>query len=161
MADRMEQFAQYIFDSLLDVYRIIEMICFNCKVDRGAVQGNGRNPDIVSSYSFSTGIALATEACQEKSSEIKAVPEHLDKIDIAGKIITADAMSMPKDIIETIRRKWGENMTIIECVISNQRINRDTHLIKTPVRKQPLSWRIKARHHRAQPLVDRKYALGT
>ena len=60
----------------------------------GTVLANGRNPDIVSAYSFNTGITLATEACQEKSNEIKAVPQLIDKLDIAGKIVTADAMAM-------------------------------------------------------------------
>ena len=62
----------------------------------GTVLANGRNPDIVSAYSFNTGITLATEACQEKSNEIKAVPQLIDKLDIAGKIVTADAMAMQK-----------------------------------------------------------------
>ena len=69
---------------------------------------NGRNPDIVSAYSFNTGMTLATEACQEKSNEIKAVPRLIDKLDIAGKIVTADAMSMQKDIIDKIRKKGGD-----------------------------------------------------
>ncbi|WP_289766771.1 ISAs1 family transposase, partial [Bacteroides acidifaciens] len=78
------------------------------KAERGTVQENGRSPDIVSAYSFNTGITLATEACQEKSNEIKAVPILLDKIDIAGKVVTADAMSMQKDIVEKIRKKGGD-----------------------------------------------------
>jgi len=45
-------------------------------------------------------VTLATEACREKNSEIKTVPLLLDKIDITGKIVTADAMSMQKDIID-------------------------------------------------------------
>lgn len=69
---------------------------------------NGSNPDIVSAYSPSTGITLATEACQEKSNEIKAVPRLLDKIDVTGKILTADAMSMQKDIIDCIIKKGGD-----------------------------------------------------
>lgn len=40
-----------------------------------------------------------------KSNEIKAVPLLIDKIDIAGKVVTADAMSMQKDIIDKIRKK--------------------------------------------------------
>lgn len=32
----------------------------------------------------------------------------LDKIDISGKVITADAMSMQKDIIDRIRSKGGD-----------------------------------------------------
>lgn len=55
----------------------------------------------------STGITLATEACKEKSNEIKAVPLLLDKIYIAGRLVTADAMSMQRDIIDRIRKKDG------------------------------------------------------
>mgnify|MGYP002069004556 CR=1 FL=1 len=108
MADRMQQFAQIFLDRLLNACRVIEIICIDGKAERGTVQENGRSPDIVSAYSFNTGITLATEACQEKSNEIKAVPILLDKIDIAGKVVTADAMSMQKDIVEKIRKKGGD-----------------------------------------------------
>lgn len=40
--------------------------------------------------------------------EIKAVPLLLNKIKLAGKIVTADAMSMQKNIIDIIRRNGGE-----------------------------------------------------
>lgn len=78
------------------------------KAERSTVLENGRNPDIVSAYSFNTGMMLVTEACQEKSNEIKSVPLLTDKIVISGKIVTADAMSMQKDIIDIIRRKGGD-----------------------------------------------------
>ncbi len=39
---------------------LAEIIC----VDAAEALANGRNPDIVSAYSFNTGITLATEACQ-------------------------------------------------------------------------------------------------
>ncbi len=61
----------------------------------------------MSAYSFNTGIILATEACREKSNEIKAMPLLLNKIGLAGKIVTADAMSMLKDIIDAVRRNIG------------------------------------------------------
>ena len=44
----------------------------------------------------------------EKSNEIKAIPLLIDKIDISGKVVTADAMSMQKDIIDRIRTKGGD-----------------------------------------------------
>lgn len=40
--------------------------------------------------------------------EIKAVPLLIDKINISGKIVTAEAMSMQKDIIKKIREKGGD-----------------------------------------------------
>lgn len=108
MADSMQVFAEKYHRELLDELGIGETICIDGKAERGTVQENGRNPDIVSAYSFNTGITLATEACQEKSNEIKAVPLLIDKIDITGKVVTADAMSMQKCIIDKIREKGGD-----------------------------------------------------
>ena len=85
-----------------------DIICIDGKAMRGTVQENGRNPDIVSAYSTSLGVTLATEACQEKSNEITSVPVLLDRIDIRGHVITADAMSMQKAIVDKIREKGGD-----------------------------------------------------
>ena len=108
MADRMQEFAENFHDELLKSCHDREIICVDGKSERGTVQKNGRNPDIVSAYSFNTGIILATEGCPEKSNEIKAVPILLDKINVSGKTVTADAMSMQKDIIDKIRRNGGD-----------------------------------------------------
>ena len=108
MADRMRAFVEVFHAELLKSGDSKEIICIDGKAERGTVQENGRNPDIVSAYSFNTGITLATEACQEKSNEIKAVPRLIDKIDVAGKVVTADAMSMQKEIIDKIRNKGGD-----------------------------------------------------
>ncbi len=69
---------------------------------------NGRNPDIVSAYSLNTGTTLATDVCEEKSNEIKSVPGLPDKIEISGCIVTADAMSFRKSIIDKTREKGGD-----------------------------------------------------
>lgn len=108
MADSMQKFAQKYQRKLLDESGVGEIICIDGKAERGTVQENGRNPDIVSAYSFNTGITLATVVCQEKSNEIKAVPELIDKIDVTGKVVTADAMSLQKGIIDKIRKKGGD-----------------------------------------------------
>lgn len=107
MADRMQEFVE-VFHAQLRSRSWREIICVDGKAERGTVLANGRNPNIVSAYSFNTGITLATEACQEKSNEIKAVPQLIDKLDIAGKIVTADAMAMQKDIIDRIRGKGAD-----------------------------------------------------
>lgn len=108
MAEKMRDFAEQFRSELYKSEMGREIICIDGKAERGTVQENGRNPDIVSAYSYNIGITLATEACKEKSNEIKAVPILLDMIDISGKIVTADAMSMQKDIIDKIRRKGGD-----------------------------------------------------
>jgi predicted transposase YbfD/YdcC len=107
LANRMAEFLKIFHDEIADSCGHPEIINIDGKAMCGTVQRNGRNPDIVSAYSPSTGITLATEVCKEKSNEIKAVPLLLDKIDIAGKLVTADAMSMQKEIIDKIREKGG------------------------------------------------------
>ncbi len=104
----MREFAQMFHNKLHKCNVGKEIICIDGKSERGTVLENGRNPDIVSAYSPSTGIILATEACQEKSNEIKAVPLLLDNINLAGKVVTADAMSLQKEIIDKIRSSGGD-----------------------------------------------------
>ncbi|UKI43094.1 MAG: ISAs1 family transposase [Porphyromonadaceae bacterium] len=108
MADRMQRFVEVFHGELLKNDSGKEIICVDGKAERGTVQDNGRSPDIVSAYSYNTGITLATEACSEKSNEIKAIPRLIDKINISGKIVTADAMSMQKNIIDRIRENGGD-----------------------------------------------------
>ncbi|WP_165155361.1 ISAs1 family transposase [Parabacteroides sp. ZJ-118] len=108
LADKMREFAEVFHKELLKADCDKEIICVDGKAERGTVQENGRNPDIVSAYSYDTGIILATEACLKKNNEIKAVPLLIDKINISGKIVTADAMSMQKDIIDKIRKKESD-----------------------------------------------------
>lgn len=106
-AAQMAALSKAFHEELAKICCFLEIICIDGKAMCGTVQENGRNPDIVSAYSPCTGVTLATEACREKSNEIKAVPLLLDKIDITGKLVTADAMSMQKDIIDKIREKHG------------------------------------------------------
>lgn len=85
-----------------------EIICIDGKSPRGTQYENGRTPDIVSAYSPRSGLTLATDICEEKSNEIKSVPVLLDKVDISGHVVTADAMSFQKAIIDKIREKGGD-----------------------------------------------------
>ena len=54
MADRMQEFVEMFHDKLLENSVGKEIICIDGKAERGTVQENGRNPDIVSAYSFNT-----------------------------------------------------------------------------------------------------------
>ena len=106
MSNRMSEFAVAFHDEL--VVFASDIICIDGKAMRGTVLENGRNPDIVSAYSLGGGITLATDMCREKSNEITAVPRLLDKIDVSGNIVTADAMFFQKTIIDKIREKGGD-----------------------------------------------------
>ncbi|RXE65269.1 ISAs1 family transposase [Muribaculaceae bacterium Isolate-002 (NCI)] len=53
-------------------------------------------------------ILLHTQAGQVICNAITAVPRLIAKLDIAGKIVTVDATSMQKDIIDKISKKGGD-----------------------------------------------------
>lgn len=108
VADEMTRFIGYFHDRFIGQSGEPEVICIDGKAMRGTVLENGRNPDIVSAYSYNHGLTLDTEACGQKSNEIKAVPVLLDRLNFAGKTVTADAMSMQKKIVDTIRNKNGD-----------------------------------------------------
>lgn len=85
-----------------------DIICIDGKAMRGTLYENGRNPDVVSAYSLRSGFTLATDVCKEKSNESKSVPRLLDKLYVSGCMVTADAMSCQKVIIDKIRDKGGD-----------------------------------------------------
>lgn len=107
MAGCLAAFAE-IFRKEAAVPGLAEIICIDGKATRGTLYGNGRTPNIVSAYSPDLGLTLATDACEEKSNEIKSVPVLLDKLDISGHVITADAMSFQKAIIDNIKGEGGD-----------------------------------------------------
>ena len=91
--------------AIMETDKTIDIVAIDGKCLCGTEQSDGRHPDVVSAYSVGTNQTLATEMCDEKSNEIRAVPILLDKLNIARAIITADAMSCQKDIIDRIRKK--------------------------------------------------------
>jgi predicted transposase YbfD/YdcC len=59
---------------------------------------------VVTAWAGEYGLALGQQVCEEKSNEITAIPELLEKIDIRGGIVTIDAMGAQKAIAEAIIR---------------------------------------------------------
>lgn len=67
MAVRMQAFAENFRNELLKACRHREIVCVDGNAERGTIQQNGRNPDIVSAYSFNNSITIATEACTKRA----------------------------------------------------------------------------------------------
>ena len=61
-----------------------------------------------SAWSREDGFCLGQKAVAEKSNEITAIPELLDKIQVKGQVVTIDAMGTQKAIAEKIRRKRAD-----------------------------------------------------
>lgn len=63
---------------------------------------------LVSAWSTNDRLILGQVKTEEKSNEIKAIPELLEAIDIQGAIITIDAMGCQKSIVKKIIEKGGD-----------------------------------------------------
>lgn len=85
-----------------------KIICIDGKTMRSNKRKEGKSSHIVSAWSREDGFCLGQKAVNEKSNEIMAIPELLDKIQIKGQIITIDAMGTQKAIAEKIRKKRAD-----------------------------------------------------
>lgn len=72
-------------------------------IDGKTMRGSGHSPlHIVSAWSSAHNITLAQLKVGKKSNEIAAVPQLLKMVNIAGAVVTADAMSCQKKIANQI-----------------------------------------------------------
>ena len=74
---------------------------------------------VVSAWSKEDGFCLGQKAVEEKSNEITAIPELLEKIQIKGQIITIDAMGTQTAIAEKIRQKRADYVLALKKNQSN------------------------------------------
>jgi predicted transposase YbfD/YdcC len=63
---------------------------------------------IVSAFATDLQLTLGQEKVSEKSNEITAIPKLLELLDIAGTIVTIDAMGCQKSIAKKIREKGAD-----------------------------------------------------
>lgn len=80
-------------------------------IDGKTQRGNG-NEDQKANHIVSAvdenGFCLGEERVNDKSNEITAIPELLENLNIAGHIITTDAMGTQKEIVKLIRKKRAD-----------------------------------------------------
>lgn len=80
--------------------------CSIVAIDGKTICGSGNTQHkayhAISAFVAETQITLGELAVKEKTNEITAVPELLDLIDVKGSVVTADAMSCQKKIVEKI-----------------------------------------------------------
>ncbi len=69
---------------------------------------------IVSAWASEQGIALGQLATAEKSNEITAIPELIDRIDLRGAVVTIDAMGCQKAIAKKIVEGGGDYVLAVK-----------------------------------------------
>lgn len=76
---------------------------------------NGLGPlHLVSAWATENGLSLGQIATEEKSNEITAIPELIDRIDVKGAIVTIDAMGCQKEIAGKIIDAGGDYVLAVK-----------------------------------------------
>ena len=69
---------------------------------------------LVSAWATENGLSLGQVATDEKSNEITAIPELIDRIDVKGAIVTIDAMGCQKQIAQKIIDAQGDYVLAVK-----------------------------------------------
>jgi hypothetical protein len=82
-----------------------ERIALDGKKLRGARRESGKTVNLVAAVAHGSGEVVAQEEVEEKTNEIKVAKSLLDKVDIEGKVVTADALHTQVDLAEYIKSR--------------------------------------------------------
>jgi predicted transposase YbfD/YdcC len=69
---------------------------------------------LISAWAVEKGLTLGQRAVDGKSNEITAIPELLRLLDVAGALVTIDAMGCQKDIAATIRAEGADYLLAVK-----------------------------------------------
>ena len=103
-----------------------KQIIIDGKAIKGATEKctNGNIPYIVSAYLADIGISIGQVKVDEKSNEIRAIPDLLEILDIDGCIITIDAIGTQTEIMDKIIKKGGN--FVLPVKMNNKGANQET-----------------------------------
>ena len=87
--------------------KIKKLLAIDGKTQRGNGNKNQKGNHIVSAVD-EKGFCLGQKRVEEKTNEIKAIPELLDCLNVKGTIITTDAMGTQTAIVKKIREKRAD-----------------------------------------------------
>jgi predicted transposase YbfD/YdcC len=124
-----EAFAQAFLNwtqAIRDVLQA-EVIAIDGKtLRRSHDQGLGKGAiDMVSAWATANHLVLGQRKTAEKSNEITAIPELLRVLDVAGCIVTIDAMGCQTKIVETIVERGGDYVIAVKA--NQPRLYDDVH----------------------------------
>jgi predicted transposase YbfD/YdcC len=97
----------------------LRLVPIDGKTLRGSLHRNEelKPLHLVSAWATNCGLSLGQVAVDDKSNEITAIPKLLEMLELAGAIVTIDAMGCQKDIAERI---VGKDADFILAVKDNQ-----------------------------------------
>jgi predicted transposase YbfD/YdcC len=100
-----------------------KVVAIDGKTSRRSFDGENRPMHLISALASEVGIILGQLKTDDKSNEITAIPELLEILDIAGTIVTIDAIGCQTKIVEKLVDKKADYLIALK---SNQfRLNND------------------------------------
>jgi predicted transposase YbfD/YdcC len=93
-----------------------EQICIDGKTARASLdRAAEQNPlHVVSAWATDQGLLLGQVAVDEKSNEITAIPKLLEMLELAGALVTIDAMGCQREIAAKIVAKGGDYILAVK-----------------------------------------------
>ena len=84
------------------------VVAIDGKSLRGSGADRGSMVHLVSAYAHTAGLILGGVAVDQKTNEIKAIPDLLKMLELQGAIVTIDAMGCQKEIAASILGKGAD-----------------------------------------------------
>ncbi len=84
------------------------------KTLRGARRSSGGQVHLLSAMLHGTGVILGQCEVEEKSNEIPAAPQLLDRIELAGITVTADALHTHRELADFLVRKGADYVLTVK-----------------------------------------------
>lgn len=94
--------------------RAPDIVAIDGKSSRRAHAAGGAPLHLVSAWASRQRLVLGQEAVAGKSNEITAIPRLLERLDLAGALVTIDAIGCQRDIAEAIRAKGADYLLALK-----------------------------------------------
>lgn len=91
-----------------------EALAIDGKTLRGSSNGKEKGVHLMAALLHKEGVVVSQEAVDSKSNEITANQPLLDKIDIAGKVVTADAMHAQVKHAEYLKERGADYLFVVK-----------------------------------------------
>ena len=92
----------------------VTIINIDGKQMRGATAAGGSTVHLLSAWCHDAGISMGQLKVNAKTNEITAIPELLDKLHVAGALVTIDAMGTQKEIARKIVKQKAEYLLALK-----------------------------------------------
>ncbi len=89
-------------------------MAFDGKTLRGSGQDSKKPQHLLAAVTHGTPLTLGQVAVGEKTNEIPEAPRLLSPLDLRGKVVTADAMHVQKELARFVVDKGGEYVLTVK-----------------------------------------------